>query len=297
MSRVLIAATVRQRPATLRAFLAGLDALNLDGLEAKRVFIDDCTEPESSELLRAADADVVEVHAAPRPGYRIDERGHAWSEAAVWRVAALKDDLLRRAVDGGFDHCLLLDSDLVLQPQTVRHLIGCAVPVVAEVFWTTWSLQGPQPLPQVWVSHPYEMAPVRRGEQPSTVERQDRAARWLSHLASGVLTPVGGLGACTLFQVDVVRRLFRESGTVFGPLPSLAFWGEDRHFCLRCDALRIPRWADSRCPPYHIYRPSDLDRLEAWWKEVRARSTAAEASPRAAAPGGGPADADPVAPR
>ena len=67
-----------------------------------------------------------------------------------------------------------------------------------------------------------------------------------------------------------------KAGCRFALLPNLSLWGEDRHFCVRAASLGFSLYADTHRPPLHLYRPTDLARVESWrgtWagrdKEIR----------------------------
>ena len=49
-------------------------------------------------------------------------------------------------------------------------------------------------------------------------------------------------GACTLVKTVVFRR-----GVSYEPIPNIqrAFWGEDRHFCVRAAVLGVEMWLDT----------------------------------------------------
>jgi hypothetical protein len=70
------------------------------------------------------------------------------------------------------------------------------------------------------------------------------------------ITKVLGLGACTLIRRDALMR-----GVSFAPWPGNTMQGigqgEDRHFCLRADALHIELTADPWADVFHIYHSSD----------------------------------------
>ena len=74
---------------------------------------------------------------------------------------------------------------------------------------------------------------------------------------------MSGLCACTL----IARRAI-EAGVNFCELRGSLHAGEDRHFCLRAEALGIPLFADTTLPPLHLYRESELPRVGAYWKLV-----------------------------
>jgi hypothetical protein len=156
-----------------------------------------------------------------------------------------------------------VDSDLVLHPQTLRRMVGCKRDILSQVFWTVWSHDKP-PLPNVWYADHYNLYRVRRKQ---TLERDEQARRteaFLSALAffEGVYR-VSGLGACTL----IARRAI-EAGVNFSELRGSLHAGEDRHFCLRAEALGFRLFADTTLPPLHLYRESELPRVEAYWKLV-----------------------------
>jgi len=82
----------------------------------------------------------------------------------------------------------------------------------------------------------------------------ERAFAWLERLRRPGLYPVGGLGACTL-----ISRRAIEAGVRYQRIPNLTYWGEDRHFCIRAQALGFDLWADTHCPPRHLYRRSGVE--------------------------------------
>jgi hypothetical protein len=257
---VLVAAPVRQRPDVLAAFLDGLRGLQPGAAALAFAFVDDNDDPASSALLHAFDPGApVRVLPAGPPGvaYRTDGATHEWAPSLMERVGAFKDRLLRTVVDEGFDAILLVDSDLVLHPHTLHHLLAADVPICSEVFWTRWNPEDPE-LPQVWLHGQYALFSLARGETVDADEARRRADAFVARLREPGVYAVGGLGACTLVRRDAIER-----GVAFRPIPNLDLIGEDRDFCVRAAALGIPLHADTHVPPLHLYRPSDLERLPA----------------------------------
>jgi hypothetical protein len=262
--RVLIASPVRQKTAILRAFLDGLAGLDVEGLGADFAFVDDNDDPESRRLLATWDRPGrgriwTFTPPAPGPEYIRDGETHRWTPAHWWRVAAHRDRLLQLAREERHDYVLLVDSDLVLRPGTLKALLACGVDIVSEVFWTAWR-PDEEPLPNVWHSGQYNLFPVAPGEVLPPSEIAVRAEAWLARLRAPGLHRVGGLGACTL-----VSRRAIEAGVSYRPIPNLTYWGEDRHFCVRAQALGFDLWAhaDPATEPLHLYRDEDLERLSA----------------------------------
>ncbi|MEW6172555.1 MAG: glycosyltransferase [Bacillota bacterium] len=260
MTRVLIASPVRQKPSILKEFLWSFDQLDKTGLTVDYAFIDD--NDEISDLLQqfAAGRDNVCIFRAEeaRSGYVCNETTHYWREDLIWKVAAYKNHFIQLARDEGFDFLFLVDSDLVLHPKTLVHLVGLEKDIVSEVYWTVWQ-PGSIPLPQVWVGDQYRLHHLGRGEVLDENEIARRQAEFLAMLQRPGTYKVGGLGACTLISRKAVSM-----GVSFSEIYNLGFAGEDRHFCIRAVALGLELYADTHYPPYHIYRESDLPGIEAY---------------------------------
>ncbi len=269
MKRVLIASPVRQKPAILKEFLWSLACLKTTGLLVEYAFIDD--HEEDNGLLRAFAAGRDGIRIFPGRGtqqtYHCDENTHHWREDLIWKVAGYKNYFLQLAREEGFDYLFLVDSDLVLHPETLVHLVGLKKDIVSEVYWTRWEADLP-PLPQVWIADQYRLYPLERGEAPDEKEIVRRQNEFLEMLRRPGTYKVGGLGACTL-----ISRKAIQLGVSFSEIYNLGLIGEDRHFCVRAAALGLELYADTHYPPYHIYRESELAGLE----EYKQRNFPAEA--------------------
>lgn len=258
MTRILIASPVRQRPEVLREFLRSLADLDLTGLTVEFAFVDDNDDEQASALLHgfAPDATVRFLPSgAAGVAYVTDEHAHHWAPSLMDRVATFKDRFLAITRDERFDAVFLIDSDLVLHPQTLRQLVAQDVEICSELFWTRWEPDGPE-LPQVWLHGQYSLFALARDESIDAEESRRRADDFVAMLRRPGRYEVGGLGACTL-----IRRVAVERGVSFRPVPNLQLVGEDRDFCVRAAALGIPLHVDTHCPALHLYRPRDLERV------------------------------------
>ncbi len=270
MKRILIASPVRQKDSILREFLWSLEQLETDGLDIEYAFIDDC-EVESTLLKEFASGGkrVQVIRGEVQGCYSRDETTHHWSEDLIWRVAGYKNRFLKMALDRGFDFLFLIDSDLVLHPKTLKHLVSLGRDIVSEVYFTKWT-PAMIPLPQVWVAHDYRLYHKRRDEELTEEEIVRRTQEFLESLKRPGTYRVGGLGACTL-----ISRRAISMGVSFGEIYNLDLKGEDRHFCIRAAALGLELYADTHYPPYHIYRESDLKGLEDYKQRTFRRDAAA----------------------
>ncbi len=254
--RVLLASPVKQQEKILSEFLESLARLETNEVKLDFTFIDDQNDP--TLLTRfALECPNVRIFPGDTEGdYHKDESTHYWREDIIWKVARYKDRFITIALDEGYDYLFLVDSDLYLDPHTLRHLLSLKKDIVSEVYWTRWK---PEliPLPQVWIKDQYTLYESSRGEPLCEEEMNKRTQEFIDLLSRPGTYKVGGLGACTL-----ISRKALERGVSFGEIYNLGFTGEDRHFCVRAASLGLELYANTHCPPFHIYRESELDKLQ-----------------------------------
>ncbi|WDZ59346.1 glycosyltransferase family 2 protein [Paenibacillus polymyxa] len=253
--RVLVGSPIRQNPSILKEFLESLRELEQETIELSYLFIDDNEDPASSQLLSEfseSTANVMIHKNNSKDHYIRNEISHSWNEQLVWKVARLKDIIIKIAVEFNYDYLFFVDSDIVLHPRTIEQLKSTEKEIVSEIFWTKWQPDFPE-LPQVWLEDHYTMFYKQRNEQLTQEEALNRQDQFINQLKKPGLYEVGGLGACTLICKSAL-----EKGANFNEIKNLSFWGEDRHFCIRAAALGIELFVDTHYPAYHIYRESDL---------------------------------------
>lgn len=260
-TRILIASPIHQKPVILQQFLQSLNRLQLLDFEYSFAFVDDNEDPQSCELLAEFQNQNDQVSLIPSRHeieYITDERTHYWNESLVWHVAAIKNTIIDYATELAYDYLFLVDSDILLHPHTLNHLVSLRKDIISEIFWTRWQPEAGEQ-PQVWLSDEYTQWRQDRGEKLSDQEKSLRYQAFLEQLRIPGVYEVGGLGACTLISKKALQR-----GVNFRQIPNLSFWGEDRHFCIRAAALGLQLYVDTHYPAYHIYRESDLDSVPAF---------------------------------
>lgn len=260
--RILLASPVRQKKQILAQFLESLNLLDSTGVDLDFAFVDDHNEHDLLTRFSAGKTNVRVFPGSPEDSYVCDETTHYWQENLIWKIAAYKDQFIKLALEEGYDYLFLIDSDLYVQPQTLKHLIALQKDIVSEVFWTRWQ-PDTIPLPQVWVTGHYQMYSAQRGESLNQEEINQRVAEFLQMLSVPGTYKVGMLGACTLISKKALSL-----GVSFRKIYNLDLWGEDRHFCIRAAALNLELYADTHYPPYHIYRESELEGLREYKKQL-----------------------------
>jgi CDP-glycerol glycerophosphotransferase (TagB/SpsB family) len=264
-NRVLIGSPIHQKPQILKEFLKSLKELNKESLDVNYCFIDDNNINESSELLYEFAAEEKEVYIYKTENndeYTCDNNTHHWKEHLVWKVAGFKDKIIQYARDNNYDYLFFIDSDLVLHPDTLKHLISTGKDIISEIFWTRWQPNAIE-LPQVWLKDSYTQYHMERDETVHQDEIISRHREFLKQLRIPGIYEVGGLGACTLISQYALNK-----GLSFKEIKNISFWGEDRHFCIRAVALGLSLHVDTHYPAYHIYREEDLNGVNRYKNRV-----------------------------
>lgn len=255
MKKILIGSPIRQKPLILKYFLESLKRLDKNQNELHYLFIDDNTIELSKNILRnfsRQEKNVKVVFNNSNDEYLCDNDTHYWTNNLMWKVAALKNIILQTAVENEFDYVFLIDSDLVLHPDTLNQLLKAEKDIISNIFWTHWKLDMPK-LPQVWLFDEYGQFQKKREEILSTQEIEKRHNTFLNMLKKPGIYEVGGLGACTLISNNALN-----SGVNFKEIKNLSFMGEDRHFSIRAQALGFDLFVETQYPSFHIYREEDL---------------------------------------
>lgn len=219
--RVLIATPLRQDRHIFREYQDSLLGLHLpDGVTADIFYVvNDCPG-----LIPDLKGKWVEINT--HDVYRKADGTHYWSDTNLKKMSILRNRCIQEALDGGYDFLFFVDSDLVLHPDTLRILLEADKDIISELFWTQgWT--------NAWL--------------------YDQSAGMNPKWSEPGLYEVGMTGACML-----VSRRVLEAGVDYSPIPNIRYLhGEDRWFCIRAVCHGFTLWADSHCPPYHLYNEKE----------------------------------------
>ncbi len=264
----VVASPVRQTPKVLRAFLDGLDRLDACGQRIRYAFIDDCDDPKSSKILldwaEGRPSEVYRMEGATSPNSYHRGENHNWTTAATTRLGEIRTHLLGLAVQRAADHLLLVDSDVVLRPDTLRWLLAADKPVVCEAMWTRYFPYQTHTHPNCWAWGDSNFWDGYAGEQMEPLTQFERWEAWRKRLRQPGVHQVGGLGAVTLIAKQPLQDIYLRGG--YRPIPGSGSFGEDRWFCTRAAVLGYSLWADTHAEPLHLYRDSDLRKVPAFWR-------------------------------
>ena len=222
--RILITAPLRQDTDVFLAYQDGIDRLEIpEGFEVSRFFVvNDCDEV--IPYIRNAVYTVTETGEA----YEKTHNDHLWTLDLMWKMGELRNMTIRKMLDGGFDYWLSVDTDIVMDPRTLRILLEADKDIVSEIFWT----QAPN------------------GRYWCNAWMADQSAGMPEDWRKPGLYRCGMTGALTL-----VKREVFEKGVSYARIPNIktALRGEDRHFCVRAACAGFELWVDTHCPANHLY--------------------------------------------
>ena len=263
MYNILIGSPIRQKPNILKQFLIGLNEANKEDLSVSYYFVDDNTDEESATLLNefSRHNNVIlkngsEMFSSLDDNDYICDDNHHWTSANIKRITLFKDAIIKYCIDNGYDYLFFVDSDIVINKNTLVHLISRKVEIVSNVFWTQWQVNAYLSPQCFWIPDLYRQN-TSFNQELSSEEATKIRLEMVEQLRNPGIYSVHGLGACTM-----IARSALEKGVRFKEIPNLSVPGEDRHFCIRAGALGIDLYMDTVQPVYHIYREEYLDRVD-----------------------------------
>jgi len=269
MIRILIGSPIKREPGILSLFLESLSNLDTEGLSVDYFFYDDNNCLESYSLLKSFNPKVLK-RAKDNVNFICNEESHFWVKQNIERVALFKDEIMDYARDNKYDYLFLIDSDVLIYPQTLQHLIRQVKDIIFCVYWTKWKKEDRISLPNVWLQNEYDffLTHTNKLTKEEKEKAQEKSIEFLKTLLIPGVYQVGGGGACSLLS----RRVL-ESNVRFKEISNLSWLGEDRHFCIRAVCNGFTLWADTYFPPFHCYRESDIPKAKQYLELAKIRVT------------------------
>ena len=132
MKKILITAPLRQEADIFLEYQKGLDALEVpEGYAVSRFFVvNDCREV--IPFIENAEWTETETGEA----YEKTGNDHLWTLDLMRKMSGLRNMTIRKMLDGGYDYWFSVDTDIVLDPRTLKTLIEADKDIVSEIFWT-----------------------------------------------------------------------------------------------------------------------------------------------------------------
>lgn len=268
MKKILVGSPIRQKSNILKEFLLSLEELDKADLQVDYYFVDDNIDKESSKLLKdfSKKYNVVlkigqEMYQCSNSNYECTRDTHFWKRDLIEKITYFKDCIIEHANQNNYDYLFFIDSDIVLNKKTLKHLMSRNLDIVSNVFWSQWYPDGGLE-PQVWLQDTGNCYIDNWDKELTIIQKEQSRIDFFTGLRIPGLYEVGGLGALTLISKKAIK-----AGCKFKLIDNVSFWGEDRHFCIRAEALGFKLYLDTVYPAYHIYRECYLDRVDEFKKD------------------------------
>jgi glycosyltransferase involved in cell wall biosynthesis len=245
--RVLIASPVHNRAWVLPEFLECIKSLDTTDLEVDYYFFcNDCTDNSADILRQWNNGNVHVAHISiDLPVY---QRNMSHITDMYTRLKIVRDTIRKHAVDNGFDYLFCVDSDTLVQPDTLKKLLAHDKPFVAAMCSNTPD-----------GSFRYVNA---AGLTPPTEGPYGDPPRWYMWVPQGKgLETVGATGACYL----VTRNVMEQCAYDYQPFSEANKKlmkdqpGEDMAFALSCRSAGYFQYLDETALVHHCYTPELLE--------------------------------------
>lgn len=149
--------------------------------------------------------------------------------------AKARNDIVRKALAGGFDYVLMVDSDIIVPPETLEYMLENPVDVCFGVYRRK--------------KHPEETELFKPGtfdfRNRYTVEELDEME------ANRVIVKGGGFG-CALIRTQIFENL-EYPWFSYVSYENDTYLSEDLYFCFACEGI-YKMQADTRVKCGHIMR-------------------------------------------
>jgi hypothetical protein len=155
------------------------------------------------------------------------QRRVRWNGARLRLMGRVRDEMRRAALTGEYDYLFMVDSDMILGPGTLDHMLFHCRDIVAGLVWTKYKAWTKRVWPNVWRIN---------GNKPDTAPHVAPDDELLVRINVGGLHQVEVTGGCYLISRHALER------TSFAPLPDTA--SEDLCFAKSAKAAGLPIYLD-----------------------------------------------------
>lgn len=150
MSKVLICSPIRDKEYCLKEYLDSIYKLDYPKEKIKIYFVENDSIDKTVKILE----EFKDKHESEYRSIQIetlleldekkaDFKTHEWKPEDLLRLGKLRDRCLNQIEDEEF--IFMIDADVILQPETLKRLIGLNLPVVTTLFYSKWKLEEAYP--------------------------------------------------------------------------------------------------------------------------------------------------------
>lgn len=244
MKKVIHFTPVRKQSEIVNLHLNSLRNLKCIDFDLSLTFFDDNVEKKSSEILKnfiskQENSKLWDINLSMSPVKSTESR---WDGSAYKRITEIKDFILFEFLKTDAEFLFLTDADLVLHPDTLKHMLDQKKDFISTIFWTHFEGR-PTYFPNAWMSN----SKIFKNKEDFLSLKENK------------IVPVDYTGACTLLS----RKIIAE-GVKFKKIPQVNAFGEDKHFCIRAGVLGFQPFLTTYYPAFHIYSNDLIEQAKRW---------------------------------
>jgi hypothetical protein len=246
--KVLIAAPICQNSDVLKEYLNSLVNLDKINLNVHFLFIDDNNDNNSKLILHK----FCKARKKSRviASNKINGTKFNNVETKIYKIINFRNFILHQACNEDFDYLFTVDSNIILNPKTLQHLINYKKDIISEIYWESEESKYFN-LPNVWLADSNKLYYYEKenwfDEKTSNREIKKMEESFLNKLKRSGVYEVGGATGCLLIGKKVIR-----SKISYDKIANLTFWGENCHFCIRAAVLGFKIFVDTFYPASRI---------------------------------------------
>ncbi len=235
---IMVSSVINNGYEITKAFLESISAFKLDGFDTQFTFIDDSPDLNTSQLIQvyAAKNNRIEIipsenRIGPKQEYLKDFPyiKNKWKKEAADRFIKHKNLLLEHARKNNVDFCFMLNSNVLLHPHTIQHLVNRGKDVIAPLIWT--QMYDGDYLPNAWMMDEYQLFENNIEEKYPFEEAILLSKKFIDNLKIPQMLVVGGISDAILISKKIL-----DTGIDFNYLYNSTMLGEDSHFCTKAIA-------------------------------------------------------------
>ncbi|MDK2798757.1 MAG: hypothetical protein PWP27_511 [Clostridiales bacterium] len=264
--KILIGSVIRQTPHILKNFLDSLNELEKEHYAVDYYFIDNNEEYMSTKILKefavknntskpleSYRKGKVIIEESRRHDYHINDKNiYYWKQDLTCGEINDKNRIVEYCKKKFYDYLLLIESNLMLHPKTLKHLISTRKHIISEIVYDKGCAE-PSKSSREWIYNQFlRMQQDKTDDSIHHLDMNVYFSAFLQALKQPGIYKMNDINACTLISKEVIQK-----GINFHRIYNVPTWTEGSHFSIRTAVLGFQIFIDTTYPACEIYTESE----------------------------------------
>lgn len=257
--KVLIGSYIHGKKETVEKFLNSLLNLDKDDLDVDYYFIDDYNDFDTSKLLsdfkiNHKNTTIFDVELGENSYICHDE--NVYDDDLLDRILRFKNRIINHGRIKSYDYVLILNSNILMYPKSLKSLIDGKKEVVSNILWNKCNEKDESSFLTI-LNEGYFLNNYHKYKELSDEDKLKENLKVLTMIRKPGYYKVNGVGPCMLLS----RRAI-IAGCNFNKIYNTSFEKEEMYFSLRAAVLGFEMFVDTNYPASIIYTPDESRLLE-----------------------------------